>query len=100
MEKVRSHPRVWVKEYQEDFIIMKVNLHLFGTLKSYLPLGERGRSCFLDLPEGYDVRQVLKELGISDETPKIVIINHERKSVDVTLKEGERLSILPPMVGG
>ena len=79
---------------------MKVNLHLFGTLRSYIPSGESGRSCLLELAEGSNVRQVLKELGISDETPKIVIINHERKSVDVTLKEGDRLSILPPMVGG
>ena len=78
---------------------MKITIKLFATLRKYLGEDTRGTGT-LDLPEGMNVCQLLDQLEIPKEIPKIVLINDQQKTMETTLKQGDTLSVFPPIAGG
>jgi molybdopterin converting factor small subunit len=78
---------------------MKVTIKLFATLQAYLADGSKGTN-ILNLPEGATVQQVLQQLKIPIEIPKIILINGVQKRIDDILAEGDILSVFPPIAGG
>ncbi len=81
---------------------MNIDIRLFATLREYGPNGlEIGESFPMQLDEDATVITVLKNLGISTDQAKIVMVNgiiinnHKHK-----LKPDDLLSIFPPVGGG
>jgi molybdopterin converting factor small subunit len=85
---------------KEIMRVMKVKLKLFATFREYLPEGNDGHSSMLELIEGTKVQSILEQMKLPKDTPKIILINGIQKTADETLKEGDTLSVFPPIAGG
>jgi molybdopterin converting factor small subunit len=79
---------------------MQVKVKLFATLRDYLPKGSDGRSCLMDIDETTTIEQIISTFNIPEEIPKIILVNGLNGTMDQTLKEGDELSIFPPVAGG
>lgn len=79
---------------------MKIKLKLFLKLREYLPKGNDGHSCTLDVPEKARVEDDLNEMNMPKDVTKIILVNGLQKGTDEFLKDGDTLSIFPPVVGG
>ena len=79
---------------------MEVKVKLFATLRDYLPKGNDGKSCQMEIDTTTTIEQTITTLKIPDEIPKIILVNGLQASMDQTLKAGDVLSIFPPVAGG
>ena len=80
---------------------MKIQLNLFASLTRFLPdpVGT-GFSKLVDLEEGTTIEELLDQLKIPREQPKIIFLNGIHAEGTTVLKEGDRLGIFPPLAGG
>lgn len=79
---------------------MKIEVRLFATLATYLPDESDGRSATLEIPDGGMVGDVVRSLGIPEDTPFITMINGRDAAPDQPLADGNVLSLFPPLAGG
>jgi molybdopterin converting factor small subunit len=77
----------------------RVELRLFGHLREYLP-APGGPGVPWDVPEGSSVGDLISELRIPPQDPKIVLVNGVHAVRETLLQEGDRVSIFPPIAGG
>ena len=83
---------------------MKVELKLYATLMRYLPAEADGHSVILDLPEGMTAAKLIEDRGLPKESCFLVLVDgtyltpEEREARP--LKDGDVLSIWPPIAGG
>ena len=80
--------------------IMKINLNLYASLAEYLPDRARGNPNSLELPEGTTIKQLIEQLHIPLDTPRIIFLNGVHAPLEALLKEGDRLGLFPPLAGG
>ncbi|MDI6762027.1 MAG: MoaD/ThiS family protein [Thermodesulfobacteriota bacterium] len=81
-------------------ILMEIEVKLFATLRDYLPKGSGRFSCRMEIDGQTRVEKILTRLNIPEEMPKIILINGVHGKKDQVLKEGDVLSIFPPVAGG
>lgn len=79
---------------------MKITVKLLGTINKMSKIPFNGNSAELDVPEGALIRDVISILGLPLDIVKINLINGRRAKLDTPVKNGDILSILPPMAGG
>jgi molybdopterin converting factor small subunit len=79
---------------------VKIEVRLFATLATYLPDESDGRSATLEIPDGGMVGDVVRSLGIPEDTPFITMINGRDAALDQPLADGNVLSLFPPLAGG
>lgn len=79
---------------------MEIEVKLFATLRDYLPKGSGRFSCKMEIDDGTRVEEILSRLNIPEDMPKIILINGTHAKKDQKLKEGDVLSIFPPVAGG
>ncbi len=79
---------------------MEVKVKLFATLRDYLPKNSDGKSCQMEIDEKTTIEQIITQLKIPEKIPKIILVNGIQGSIDQTLKDGDVLSIFPPVAGG
>lgn len=79
---------------------MKVEVALYATLSKYLPPGAQNRRAVIEVKDGATVREVMNQLGIPAELPNILLVNGRQAPDAAVLKDGETLSIFPPLAGG
>jgi molybdopterin converting factor small subunit len=79
---------------------MEIEVKLFATLRDYLPKGSSRFSCKMEIDGRTQVQDILSHLKIPEEIPKILLVNGIHAKKDQTLKEGDVLSIFPPVAGG
>ena len=79
---------------------MKIEVRLFATLATYLPDESDGRSATLEIPDGGMVGDVVRSLGIPEDTLFITMINGRDAALDQPLADGNVLSLFPPLAGG
>ncbi len=79
---------------------MNIKLKLFATFREYLPEGNDGHSCMMDVSDGARVDAIIKQVKLPEDIPKIILINGIQKSATEILKDGDTLSIFPPIAGG
>ena len=83
-----------------------VRVKMFHAFEKYLPAGAEKSAVTMRLAEGTTVQALLENLGISDDQPKIILINGQSQGVctsvknNVTINEGDTVSIFPPVAGG
>ncbi|HVO23839.1 MAG TPA: MoaD/ThiS family protein [Candidatus Margulisiibacteriota bacterium] len=80
---------------------MKIELRLFASLRKKLPPGSPRGKCDLELPDGTTIGQVLERMAIAQASAQMVLVNgdHDR-NFDRVLREGDVLSVFPPVAGG
>jgi len=79
---------------------MEIEVKLFATLRDYLPKGSSRFSCKMEVDGHTQVHDILERLQLPDEIPKIILVNGIHGKKDQILKEGDVLSIFPPVAGG
>ena len=79
---------------------MKVDVRLYAALASRLPENRTGNTCAMEIRSGMSVRDVLLELKIAENEPKIMFVNGVHAKLDDVLKDGDRLAVFPPIAGG
>ncbi len=79
---------------------MEIEVKLFATLRDYLPKGSGRFSCKMEIDGQMRVQEILAKLNIPEEIPKIILINGIHGKKEQILKEGDVLSIFPPVAGG
>ena len=79
---------------------MEIEVKLFATLRDYLPKGSSRFSCKMEVDPSTRIEDILSRLKIPDETPKIILINGVHAKKEQVLKEGDVLSVFPPVAGG
>ena len=79
---------------------MEIEVKLFATLRDYLPKGSDRFSCKMEVNDHTRVQDILLRLNIPDEMPKIILINGIHGKKEQILKEGDVLSVFPPVAGG
>lgn len=83
---------------------MKIELKLYATLMRYLPEDAVGHSAMLEVSEGTTAAQLIEDRKLPKESCFLVLVDgtyltpDERESRP--LKEGDTLSIWPPIAGG
>jgi molybdopterin converting factor small subunit len=84
----------------EEFESMEIEVKLFATLRDYLPKGSDRFSCKVEIEESVRVQDILSRLKIPEEMPKIILVNGVHGKKEQILKDGDVLSIFPPVAGG
>lgn len=79
---------------------MKVELKLYASLRSYLPEHIDGKNSELQVDEGKTVGELIQELNIPDDAPKILFVNGIHADRARVLRDGDRLALFPPVAGG
>jgi sulfur-carrier protein len=74
---------------------MVVTVRLFATLQK-----DRFDAKDLELPEGARTIDVLGMMGILEKEASLIFINNLHAGLDTTLKDGDTLSLFPPVGGG
>ena len=75
-------------------------MKLFATLRDYLPKGSGRFSCKINVYGHTRIQDILSKLKIPDEIPKIILVNGIHGKKEQVLKDGDVLSIFPPVAGG
>jgi sulfur carrier protein ThiS len=79
---------------------MKIQVALYATLSQYLPAGAENRKATIEVRDRATVRDVLTQLGIPEELPNILLVNGRQAPEETVLKDGEVVSVFPPLAGG
>ena len=79
---------------------MEIEVKLFATLRDYLPKGSGRFSCKMEVDSSTRIQDILSRLKIPEEIPKIILVNGVHGKRDQILKDGDVLSIFPPVAGG
>ncbi|MGH7410166.1 MAG: MoaD/ThiS family protein [Candidatus Methylomirabilis sp.] len=79
---------------------MKIEVQLYATLSQYLPKGSENRKAVMEFADGIMVGQVIDTLGIPKEHPNMVLLNGIHAEDGAPLKDGDVLSVFPPLAGG
>lgn len=74
---------------------MNITIKLFATLRE-----GRGKILNREFSEGTTVKQLIDELKITEEDVAILLVNGLDSTVDHELKDGDVVSIFPPVGGG
>ncbi len=77
---------------------MRVEIRLLLTFKEKAPDGEKPFG--LALSPGTTVAQALERLSISTSTAKVILVNGRAATNDQELKNGDQLTVFPPLEGG
>jgi molybdopterin converting factor small subunit len=77
---------------------MKVKVELQAYLEQYSP---NGNDLFdYDLPEGARVQDLVVKLGMPAELASVIIVGNTNADPSHALKEGDRVTLIPPLAGG
>ena len=74
---------------------MTVEVRLFAYLRE-----GRGNKVYLDISEGTTVQDILDKLEIIPEHVSLILINGKDATTSSVIKEGEYLTVFPPVGGG
>ena len=79
---------------------MKIVVALFASLSKFLPPEAQNRRATIEVTDGATVREVLNHLGLPAESSNILLVNGRQARESTVLKDGETLSVFPPLAGG
>jgi len=79
---------------------MTITVALYAGLARFLPSGAQGRKATVDVPDGAVVQDVIRRLGVPDDVLCIPVVHGTRVTAERVLRDGETLSLFPPLAGG
>lgn len=79
---------------------MKAEIRLFANFRDFLPPGSGPFSFVTSFDGKKSVGQIIEELKLPDDIPRIIIVNGLHCETDYVLKDGDVVSLFPPLAGG
>ena len=79
---------------------MEIRVELFLHFRKPAAPGSPGEPVLLDLPSSATARDVLAHLGIPERVEKIVLVDGLTHPLDAPLREGQTVTVFPPLEGG
>jgi molybdopterin converting factor small subunit len=79
---------------------VKVTVRLFATFRDFCPKQATQCSFDIKIDEHETVQGVVGSLRLPEELPRIILVNGLFTSEDSPLREGDIISIFPPLIGG
>ncbi|OPY68068.1 MAG: ThiS family protein [Syntrophorhabdus sp. PtaU1.Bin050] len=79
---------------------VNIEIRLFATFREFLPPGSNMFSFTKSVERQTTVAEIIEELGLPAHIPKIVVIDGAQAAPDYLLKDGDIISIFPPIAGG
>lgn len=76
--------------------MIQINLKLFVTLVRYLPPNNDK----FNIKEGTTVEMLIKDLGIPEDSVKLIFVDGKKQDKTYCLKNNERIGLFPPVGGG
>jgi len=77
---------------------MKVKVELQAYLEQYSPNGQDLFDC--EVPDGARVQDLVVKLGMPAELASVIIVGNTNADPSYALKEGDRVTVIPPLAGG
>jgi len=77
---------------------MRVQVELFLHLRRYALPGEGPQE--IELSDGATVGELVTRLGIPAGVQKVVLVDGRLRALDAPLREGETVTVFPPLEGG
>jgi len=65
--------------------------------KQVFPVPENGE---IQIPEGTTLDSLLRQMGVSEETRVVIIVNGRHRTRDYLLQAGDEVTFFPPLEGG
>jgi molybdopterin synthase sulfur carrier subunit len=79
---------------------MKIQLKLYGNLRSLSPGGQAGIAMEIELPDGSSLQDLVDQMQIPAEETKVAFVNGLVREWDYVLQDGDKAGIFPPVGGG
>ncbi len=79
---------------------MRITIELQQYLDQYSPGDDDQRLFPYEVPDGATVHDVIGKLRIPAELASVIIVSGEPTDDTQALKEGDRLTLIPPIAGG
>ncbi len=79
---------------------MKVELHLYATLRKYLKSKDGEEPHFAEIDDNASVKDLMIAYKVPLDDVKIIFVNGVHARLELLLKEGDRVGIFPPVGGG
>jgi len=76
--------------------MIQINLKLFVTLVRYLPPNNDK----FNIKEGTTVEMLIKDLGIPEDSVKLIFVDGKKQDKTYCLKDNDRIGLFPPVGGG
>ena len=77
---------------------MKVKVELQAYLEQYSP---DGQGVFeYELAEGASVHDLIRRLNVPEELASVIIVSNSAAAMDHVLREGDHVTLIPPLAGG
>jgi molybdopterin synthase sulfur carrier subunit len=77
---------------------MKIRVELQAYLEDYSPDGQDKFS--YEMPDGATVADLIRKLGVPEELASVITIGDEAIDASQALKDGDRVTVIPPVAGG
>lgn len=74
---------------------MRIVVKLFANLRDFGPKYQE-----MEVPESFTLLDLVRSLGIPNDYPMIKLVNGEFAEFQTVLKEGDTVSLFPPIAGG
>lgn len=79
---------------------MRISVRLNASLRRYIPADAEGSPFLLDVEEGATVTAIMDRLGVPAGQAHMVTIDGEQSDRGSELRNGQELSLFPPLAGG
>jgi molybdopterin converting factor small subunit len=79
---------------------VRVEVRLFATLATFLPPHGCEGAALLDVPAGSALGDVVRHLRIPADVERVCLVNGESADPDRPLREGDIVTLFPPLAGG
>jgi len=81
---------------------LKVTYKLFANFRDLAPEDTANGRWDMELPDNYDIKMALKKIGVETDggTAALIMINGRVVQEDTPVKDGDEISVFPPLVGG
>jgi molybdopterin synthase sulfur carrier subunit len=79
---------------------LEIEIRLFANLAKLLPEGSKNKRAKITVRDDITVNELLNEIKIPGNVTNVIMVNGIHQNRDVKLKEGDVLSVIPPVTGG
>jgi molybdopterin converting factor small subunit len=79
---------------------MNIEVRLYANFRDFLPPGSTTFAMKKSLEREMTIEELVKDLGLPEDVPKIVIVNGSHTEFNYVVKDGDTVSVFPPLAGG